>query len=61
MIKDATKSAYNFCMFKYSELILRMNNGAPKKTGRCLVHDSDMSIGAVGGDSHAVLVMDRGE
>lgn len=30
-----------------------------KNPRRCLVHDSDMSIGAVGGDSHAVLIMER--
>jgi acetyl-CoA C-acetyltransferase len=29
-----------------------------KKRG--LVHDSDMSVGAVGGDSHAVLIMEKG-
>ena len=48
-------------IYRIVQSILRMNNGAPKKTGRCLVHDSDMSIGAVGGDAHAVLVRERGE
>lgn len=31
--------------------------GKKKNPRRCLVHDSDMSIGAIGGDSHIVLIM----
>ncbi|MGJ8686647.1 MAG: thiolase family protein [Spongiibacteraceae bacterium] len=31
--------------------------GDPK---RALVHDSDMNIGAVGGDSHAVMILEKG-
>ncbi|MBV1922134.1 MAG: hypothetical protein KUG73_15755, partial [Pseudomonadales bacterium] len=31
--------------------------GNPKKA---LVHDSDMNISAVGGDSHAVLILEKG-
>ena len=36
-----------------------MSNAGKKDLSRGLVHDSDMSIGAVGGDSHAVLVMEK--
>lgn len=36
-----------------------MSNVGKKDMNRGLVHDSDMSIGAVGGDSHAVLVMEK--
>ena len=36
-----------------------ISNADTKDMNKGLVHDSDMSIGAVGGDSHAVLVMEK--
>jgi acetyl-CoA C-acetyltransferase len=50
-------------IFRMIQAMMILNNemegvdlGSPK---RGLVHDSDMSIGAVGGDSHAVLIMEK--
>jgi len=41
---------------------LNNDNGGTKvkNARRCLLHDSDIGIGAVGGDSHAVLIMEKG-
>ncbi len=47
-------------IYRTVQSIIRMNDGG-QKARRCLVHDSDMSIGAVGGDSQAVLIMEREE
>lgn len=50
-------------IFRTIQAMMMLNNekeeinlGSPK---RGLVHDSDMSIGAVGGDSHAVLILEK--
>ena len=50
-------------IFRMIQAMMILNNeidgvglGSPK---RGLVHDSDMSVGAIGGDSHAVLIMEK--
>ncbi len=51
-------------IFRMIQAVLQFNgaDGATKGPSpkRALVHDSDLSIGAVGGDSHAVLILEKG-
>jgi acetyl-CoA C-acetyltransferase len=51
-------------LFRIVQAVMHLQGGsvgtASKNLTRGLVHDSDMGIGAVGGDSHAVLIVETG-
>ena len=52
-------------IFRIAQAMMHLTDGSGrsklKNPKRGLVHDSDMSIGAIGGDSHAVLILEMGD